>query len=40
MLRDFENQAQDPVFSQIYELDLSSVVPSLSGPKRPQGTDK
>ncbi|MBB6098053.1 aconitate hydratase [Deinobacterium chartae] len=26
----------DPVFSQIIELDLSTVVPSLAGPKRPQ----
>ena len=37
MLRDFDNKEQDPIFSQIYELDLCSVVPSLSGPKRPQG---
>jgi aconitate hydratase len=36
MFRDFNNSAQDPVFTQIYELDLSTVVPSLSGPKRPQ----
>lgn len=36
LFRDFNNIAQDPVFSQIYELDLSTVVPSLSGPKRPQ----
>ena len=35
MLRDFSDPAQDPVFSSVYELDLSSVVPSLSGPKRP-----
>ncbi|RAL21899.1 aconitate hydratase AcnA [Thermoflavimicrobium daqui] len=26
----------DPVFSDVIELDLSQVVPSLSGPKRPQ----
>ncbi len=26
----------DPVFTDIIELDLSSVVPSLAGPKRPQ----
>lgn len=26
----------DPVFSDVIELDLSSVVPSLAGPKRPQ----
>ena len=36
MFRDFSNPAQDPVFSQTVELDLSTVVPSLSGPKRPQ----
>lgn len=35
MLRDFNSQGQDPVFSEVHELDLSSVVPSLSGPKRP-----
>jgi len=35
MLRDFSNSEQDPVFSSVYELDLSAVVPSLSGPKRP-----
>ncbi len=27
---------EDPVFSETLELDLSSVVPSLAGPKRPQ----
>lgn len=27
---------EDPVFSDIIELDLSAVVPSLAGPKRPQ----
>ena len=36
MLRDFSNPDQDPVFSSVYELDLANVVPSLSGPKRPQ----
>ena len=35
MLRDFNSQDQDPVFSEVHELDLSAVVPSLSGPKRP-----
>lgn len=35
MLRDFSCADQDPVFSAVYELDLSTVVPSLSGPKRP-----
>lgn len=34
--RDYSNSAQDPVFSQIVELDLSTVVTSVSGPKRPQ----
>ncbi|MFK7901366.1 MAG: aconitate hydratase AcnA [Nitratireductor sp.] len=34
MFRD-ENSA-DPVFSSTLELDISTVVPSLSGPKRPQ----
>jgi aconitate hydratase len=27
---------QDPVFSDVIELDLANVVPSLAGPKRPQ----
>jgi len=35
MLRDFSSSGQDPTFSSVYELDLSTVVPSLSGPKRP-----
>lgn len=35
MLRDFSNSALDPVFSEIVELDLSTVVPCCSGPKRP-----
>ncbi|CAI7991835.1 Cytoplasmic aconitate hydratase [Geodia barretti] len=35
MFRDYSNSEQDPAFSQILELDLSTVVPSLSGPKRP-----
>ncbi|XP_064472170.1 cytoplasmic aconitate hydratase-like isoform X3 [Ornithodoros turicata] len=36
MLRDYSDPSQDPVFSQVVELDLATVVPSLSGPKRPQ----
>ncbi|KAM7313154.1 cytoplasmic aconitate hydratase isoform X2 [Ixodes scapularis] len=36
MLRDYGDSGQDPVYSQLVELDLGSVVPSLSGPKRPQ----
>ena len=35
MIRDFTNAAQNPEFSEVHELDLSEVVPSLSGPKRP-----
>nr|XP_039255789.1 cytoplasmic aconitate hydratase-like [Styela clava] len=35
MFRDFTNENEDPVFSQILELDLATIVPSLSGPKRP-----
>ena len=30
------DETPDPVFSSMIELDLGSVVPSLSGPKRPQ----
>lgn len=35
MFRDY-CKGRDPAFSQVVELDLNSVVPSLSGPKRPQ----
>ena len=35
MFRDFNNEGQDPVFSEVHHLDLATVVPSLSGPKRP-----
>ena len=31
-----EEGAEDPVFSDVLELDLGSVMPSLAGPKRPQ----
>jgi len=31
-----EASAQDPIFTDTLELDLSTVVPSLAGPKRPQ----
>ncbi|CAF4943302.1 unnamed protein product [Pieris macdunnoughi] len=34
--RDYTNPEQDPVFSEIVELDLATVVTSVSGPKRPQ----
>jgi aconitate hydratase len=31
-----DQSAPDPVFSDLLELDLSAVVPSIAGPKRPQ----
>ncbi|KAJ8706814.1 hypothetical protein PYW07_012892 [Mythimna separata] len=34
--RDYNDAAQDPIFSEVVELDLSTVVTSVSGPKRPQ----
>uniref|UniRef100_A0A3P9KNT0 Cytoplasmic aconitate hydratase n=1 Tax=Oryzias latipes TaxID=8090 RepID=A0A3P9KNT0_ORYLA len=36
MFRDYEDAAQDPDFTHVVELDLSTVVPCCSGPKRPQ----
>nr|XP_034996332.1 cytoplasmic aconitate hydratase [Zootoca vivipara]XP_034996333.1 cytoplasmic aconitate hydratase [Zootoca vivipara]XP_034996334.1 cytoplasmic aconitate hydratase [Zootoca vivipara] len=36
MFRDFSNSSQDPDFTQIVELDLQTVAPCCSGPKRPQ----
>ncbi|XP_029311041.1 cytoplasmic aconitate hydratase [Cottoperca gobio] len=36
MFRDYNNVSQDPDFTQIVELDLTTVVPCCSGPKRPQ----
>lgn len=35
MFRDYSSSSQDPIFSDFFELDLCTVVPSLSGPKRP-----
>eukprot|EP01116_Phalansterium_solitarium_P019202 TRINITY_DN52_c0_g1_i1.p2 TRINITY_DN52_c0_g1~~TRINITY_DN52_c0_g1_i1.p2 ORF type:complete len:766 (+),score=384.92 TRINITY_DN52_c0_g1_i1:161-2458(+) len=35
LLRDYNNQAQDPVFTDVVEINLESIVPALSGPKRP-----
>jgi len=35
MYRDYNNSDEDPIFTEIVELDLGSVVPSCSGPKRP-----
>lgn len=36
MFRDFNDSSQDPDFTQVVELDLKTVVPCCSGPKRPQ----
>lgn len=36
LFRDFKNANQDPSFTSIVELDLSTIKPSVSGPKRPQ----
>ncbi|RVE61149.1 hypothetical protein OJAV_G00167830 [Oryzias javanicus] len=36
MFRDYNDATQDPDFTHIVELDLSTVVPCCSGPKRPQ----
>ena len=36
LFRDYRITSQDPIFSEVLELDLSTVVPSVSGPKRPQ----
>lgn len=35
MLRNYNDPSQDPVFSEVVTLDLSTVVSSVSGPKRP-----
>ncbi|XP_059149741.1 cytoplasmic aconitate hydratase-like isoform X2 [Physella acuta] len=35
LYRDYTNAEEDPHFSQVVELDLSTVVPCCSGPKRP-----
>ncbi|WP_173934098.1 aconitate hydratase AcnA [Chelativorans sp. Marseille-P2723] len=32
-----EADSEDPVFTEVLELDLSTVVPSMAGPKRPEG---
>lgn len=34
-LRDYSNASQDPAYSKVIVLDLSTVVTSVSGPKRP-----
>lgn len=36
MFRNFQDENEDPKFTTVIELDLSTVRPSASGPKRPQ----
>lgn len=36
MFRDYSDPSQDPEFTQVVELDLGTVEPCCSGPKRPQ----
>ncbi|XP_015175762.1 PREDICTED: cytoplasmic aconitate hydratase-like [Polistes dominula] len=35
MLRNYEDEQQDPIYSEVISLDLNTVVSSVSGPKRP-----
>lgn len=35
LFRDYDDPSQDPIFSEIVELDLGQVAPCCSGPKRP-----
>ncbi|XP_051917077.1 iron-responsive element-binding protein 2 [Hippocampus zosterae] len=36
LFRNYEDPAEDPRYSEVIEIDLSSMVPHVSGPKRPQ----
>nr|XP_057930795.1 iron-responsive element-binding protein 2 [Doryrhamphus excisus] len=36
LFRTYENSVEDPQYSEVIEINLSSVVPYVSGPKRPQ----
>ena len=36
MFRDYNDETEDPIFSEVFELDLSTVRACCSGPKRPQ----
>lgn len=36
MMRNYDDNMQDPIFSEVVTLDLGTVVSSVSGPKRPQ----
>uniref|UniRef100_A0AAQ5Z6E7 Iron-responsive element-binding protein 2 n=1 Tax=Amphiprion ocellaris TaxID=80972 RepID=A0AAQ5Z6E7_AMPOC len=36
LFRSYEDNSEDPEYSEVIEIDLSSMVPHVSGPKRPQ----
>jgi aconitate hydratase len=36
LFRDYTNQSQDPQFTDIVEIDLSTIKPALAGPKSKQ----
>ncbi|KAM9568889.1 iron-responsive element-binding protein 2 isoform 2-T2 [Salvelinus alpinus] len=36
LFRSYEDSSEDPQFSEVIEINLSSMVPHVSGPKRPQ----
>ncbi|XP_038640460.1 iron-responsive element-binding protein 2 isoform X1 [Scyliorhinus canicula] len=36
LFRNYQNPSEDPEYSQVIELNLSAIVPYVSGPKRPQ----
>ncbi|XP_034444854.1 iron-responsive element-binding protein 2 isoform X1 [Hippoglossus hippoglossus] len=36
LFRNFEDPSEDPEYSEVFEINLSSMVPYVSGPKRPQ----
>ncbi|MGH0161847.1 UNVERIFIED_CONTAM: hypothetical protein FKN15_072614 [Acipenser sinensis] len=36
LFRSYQNPSEDPEYSQVIEINLSSIIPHVSGPKRPQ----
>ncbi|KAM4619564.1 iron-responsive element-binding protein 2 [Polymixia lowei] len=36
LFRSYEDPSEDPTYSEVIEINLSSIVPHVSGPKRPQ----
>lgn len=39
MFRDYTNASQDPTFTDVVEIDLSTIKPALAGPKRKKYLD-